>query len=107
MIYALVGGIAFGCAITWFVHRDELKYLREELRSAQGQIAHAVMVDKAIIPPREVEIEPVPPLPPELQSVVDEWESPESRAVEESRIRGWMAEGYGPEAILRQYGAGA
>jgi hypothetical protein len=101
---AILAAFVVGYVLAWWGHREERTYLRDELRVAQAQIAHAVLVDRAVIPPR---FEPVPepePLPSELQSIVQEWESLESRAVEEHKIRGWLAEGWGLKAIQRQYG---
>ena len=105
MIYALVAGLILGCVGTWFVHRDELKYLRTELRAAQDRITGAVFSGEAIVPPRAEEPVEIEPLPSELMECVNQWESPESRALEEHKIRGWLAEGWGNEAILRQYNA--
>jgi hypothetical protein len=105
VIYALAAGLIIGALLTWLVHRDELTYLRSELRVAHAQIAHAVMADGAVIPPRAEEVEPPKPLPGPLVEIVNEWESAESRMVEEHRIRGWLAEGWGVGAILRQYNA--
>lgn len=105
MIYALVAGLIIGAALTWFVHRDELEYLRRELAQATDRLAHARIEKGAEIAPRPVEYEPPEPLPAELQQIVNEWEDPESRAVTESKIRGWIAEGWGNEAILRQFNA--
>lgn len=104
MIYALAGGLVLGVLLTWLVHRDELKYLRTELRVAQAQIAHAVIHQQAVIPPRTEEVEPLEPLSGALKEVIGQWEGAESQAVEEYKIRGYIAEGWGEAAILRQYG---
>lgn len=101
----LAVGLIAGAVATWLVHRGELQYLREELKAAHAQIAHAVLQEGATIPPRIEEPEPLPPLSNALRDLVDQWESPESRAIEEAKIRQWQAEGYGEAAILRQYGA--
>ena len=103
----LATGLAFGALLTWLVHRGELKYLREELKVAHAQIAHAVIQEKAIIPQRLEEVEPIKPLSKELRECVEQWDTPESQAVEEAKIRGWQGEGWGEKAILRQYGANA
>lgn len=100
----LAVGLVIGAALAYFVGWDERRYLRAELRAAQDRIAGAVLTGQAVVPPR---FDPMPepePLPSELQSIVQEWESPESRAVEEHKIRGWLAEGWGLKAIQRQYG---
>ncbi len=107
MIYALVAGLVLGVALTHYVHREERKYLRDELKVAHAQIAHAVMVDHAQIPARYEPAPPVEPLPAELLALIQEWEDPESQAVEEAKIRGWLGEGYKIPAIKRQYGVNA
>ncbi len=103
----LATGLAFGSLMTWLVHRGELKYLRDELRVAHAQRAHAVIQEQAIIPQRLEPIEPIKPLSKKLQAVVDEWYSADSQAVEEAKIRAWQSEGWGEASILRQYGANA
>ena len=107
MIYALAAGLILGTLGTWFVQRDELRFLRKELALATDRLAHARIERGAEIPPRPVEVEPVRPLPPALVDCVTQWDTAESRAVEEAKIRQWLAEGWGQDAILRQYGAGA
>ena len=97
-------GLALGALATWLLQRDERKYLRDELKVAHAQIAHAVIQEGATIPPRFEEPEPVKPLSKTLQAVIDEWESPDSLATKEAEIRHWLGEGWGEEAILRQYG---
>lgn len=99
----LIGGIGFGVACAYNVHRGEIKYLREELKVAHAQIAHAVIQERAVIPERVEPVEPLPPLTKELQECVDQWDTVESRAVEEHKIRGWQAEGWDIKTILRQY----
>ncbi len=98
-------GLTLGALATWLLQRTELHYLRSELRVAHAQIAHAVIQEGATVPPRFEEPAPIEPLSKALQAAVNEWESPESRAVEEAKIRHWQAEGWGEESILRQYGA--
>ena len=98
-------GLALGAVATWLIQRGELKYLRDELRVAHAQIAHAVIQEGAVVPPRYEEPAPIEPLSKTLQAVIDEWESPESRATKEAEIRHWLGQGWGEEAILRQFGA--
>ncbi len=105
MIYALTAGLALGTLATWLLQRTEIKYLRDELRVAHAQIAHAVMKEGAEIPARYEEPEPVEALSNELQECVKQWDSAESQAIEEAKIRQWQAEGWGTKAILRQYEA--
>lgn len=100
-------GLTLGAGATWALQRTHLAYLRDELKAAHAQIAHAVIHDNAEIPARTEEIEPVKPLPKELQAIVDDWEEPESRAVEENKIRSYLAGGYGIPSILRLYGVKA
>ncbi len=100
----LATGLILGALATWLIQRGELKYLRDELKVAHAQIAHAVIQEGATVPPRYEEPEPQPALSKALQEAIDEWESPESRAIQEAKIRQWQSEGYGEEAILRQYG---
>ncbi len=101
----LAFGLATGAAATWLLQRTEIKYLRDELKVAHAQIAHAVLSEGAQIPMRVEEPEPMKPLPAELGEVVHDWEDPESRIIEEAKIRHQLAEGYGVNAILRQYRA--
>ena len=101
----LAASFLVGAIGSTLVHREELKYLRGELRVAHAQIAHAVIHDSAVIPPRIEEVPPLEPLPKELLACVEQWEDAESRAIEEAKIRQWRAEGWGVPAILRQYGA--
>ena len=105
MIYALTIGLALGALATWLLQRTEIKYLRDELRVAHAQIAHAVMSEGATIPARYEEPEPVEPLTKELQACVEQWEDPDSQATEEAKIRQWLAEGRVEGSILRQYEA--
>ena len=105
MTYALLAGLALGALATWLLQRTDIKYLRDELRVAHAQIAHAVMHEGAEIPARYEEPEPLKPLSKALQACVDQWDTAESRAIEEAKIQQWLAEGWGEPAILRQYGA--
>ena len=66
MIYALTAGLLRGALATWLLQRTEIKYLRDELRVAHAQIAHAVMSEGATIPARYEEPEPVEPLTKEF-----------------------------------------
>ena len=98
----LLLGLLAGAAGTWWVQRNELTYLRDELRVAQDRLLHA-WHKEAIIPPRPQEIEPVKPLPPELQAVVNDWDSPESRAAMDTKLRRlFFDQGQGIPAILKQ-----
>lgn len=101
----LAVGLIVGALATWFIQRTEIRYLRDELKVAHAQIAHAVMKEGAEIPARYEEPEPLEPLDSEYQACITQWEDPESQAIEEAKIRGYIAEGYGKTAILRQYGA--
>ncbi len=106
MIYAAAAGLILGVLLSTYIHRGEVKHLREENRIAHAQIAHAVISEGAQIPAR---IEPMPepdPLSEKMQGIVNEWEEgSESRAITEHKIRGYLAEGYGEVAIARQFGA--
>lgn len=100
---ALLLGLLLGGLGVWFLQRQELAYLRAELRIAQDRLLHAWRDDRAVIPPRPVEVEPQKPLPPELQELVNEWESPQARADLETRLRGlYFDKGWGVQAILKQ-----
>ncbi len=101
---SLAIGLIVGALATWLIQRDERRYLREELKVAHAQIAHAVMSEGAQIPARYEEPEPVEPLDSEYQACITQWEDPENQAIEEAKIRSYIAEGYGKPAILRQYG---
>lgn len=98
----LLLGLVAGAGGTWWVQRNELRYLRAELRIAQDRLVHA-WHQQAIIPPRPTEVKPVEALPQELQHFVDDWESPESRAAMETRLRSlYFDQGLGIPAIIRQ-----
>lgn len=97
-------GLVLGAIGTWFIGRDDKNYLRDELKVAHAQIAHAVIQEGAQIPARFEAPEPVEPLTKELQECVEQWEDPENQAIEEAKIRRYQDEGYGIPAILRQYG---
>ena len=103
-IAASVGWVV-GMAGCYVMHYQQMSYLRSELKGTHAQIAHAVLQEGTFVPPITEEIEQPKPLPPELQSVVDEWEDADSRAVEEAKIRQWQVDGWGVKAILRQYEA--
>lgn len=95
--------ICLGAFAAHLTFRAEMQYLREENRIAQDRLLHAWRDDRAVIPPRPVEVEPQKPLPPELQELVNEWESPQSRADLETRLRGlYFDKGWGVQAILKQ-----
>lgn len=98
----LLLGLAAGAAGVWLLQREELTYLRKELAIAQDRLLHAWREDKAVIAPRPVDLQPIEKLPPELQECVDEWESPEARVAEESRLRARLGAGWGVQAILRE-----
>ncbi len=101
---ALAIGLIVGAAATWLLMREDLTYLRNELRVAHAQIAHAVMSEGAQIPARLEEVEPLKPLSAELQACVDQWEGAENQATEEGKIRNWLGQGRDIRSILRQYG---
>lgn len=105
MTYAatLAVGLVLGVLGTWWVVREEIRYLRRELTTATDRLIHARLERGAEVPPRPIETPPPPPLPPELQEIVNQWESPESRMNEEIRIRGLMERGYSTLAILKHY----
>ena len=104
LVIAASIGIVTGAVCAGLVHREELKWLRGELRVAHAQIAHAVIQDHAQVPAR---VEPVPepePLSKALTECIEQWEDADSRAVEEAKVRGYLAEGYSEKAVLKLYG---
>ena len=100
-------GLVVGALATWFIGRDEKRYLRDELKVAHAQIAHAVIQEGAQIPARFEAPEPVEPLTAELMKCVEQWEGAENQVTEEAKIRQWLAEGRKTSSILRQYGVKA
>lgn len=103
---AAFAGLALGYALCYLGYHAERKYLRDELRVAHAQIAHAVIHEHAAVPPRLEPVPPPEPLSSALREAIEEWEDPESRAIQESKIRNWQAEGWGEAAILRQFQGG-
>jgi hypothetical protein len=101
---ALAVGLTLGALATWLLQREQLSYLRSELKVAHAQIAHAVLDQGARVPARLEEVEPLEPLTAELQACVDQWEGPENQATEEAKIRNWLGQGRDMKSILRQYG---
>ncbi len=100
----LAVGLIVGAAATWLLMREDLTYLRDELRVAHAQIAHAVMSEGAQIPARLEEVEPLKPLDSEYQACIQQWEGAENQVIEEAKIRNWIGQGWAKESILRQYG---
>lgn len=97
---AALGGLLLGAGGVWLLREREMRWLREELRIAQDRLLHAWRDDRAVIPPRPIDVVPEEPLPPELQAAVEEWESAESRATQTARFRAALAQGRGVPAIL-------
>ena len=100
-------GIICGAALVWFANRDHQKYLRDELKVAHAQIAHAVMQEGAQVPMRVEEPEPVAALDSDYRACINQWEGAENQLIEEAKIRNWIGQGWGKPAILKQYGVGA
>jgi hypothetical protein len=98
---SLLVGLCLGALGVWWLQRQELVYLRAELKVATDRLVHA-WKEGAVISPRPVETVPVAPLPPELLDAVNEWESPESRLAEEAAFREKLAHGWGVKAILKE-----
>lgn len=97
----LLLGLLLGATATYWLQRAELRYLRSELAIAQDRLLHAWKDDKAVIPPRPVEVTPPPPLPSELMEYVTEWESPDAQATMEARLRHeYFERGRGVMAIM-------
>lgn len=103
-----IAAVAFmlGVASCYLVHRAEIRYLRSELKGTHAQIAHAVMREGAEVPALFEDMPEIEPLSKKLREIVNEWEDADSRAVQEAKIRGWIAEGWGEKAIIRQFQAG-
>lgn len=87
----LLLGLAIGLAVSWWLTRhlrDELAFYRKELATAQDRLVYAWREDRAIPAPRPSEPMRAPEaLPMELQAEVDQWESAETRAGVEAKIR--------------------
>lgn len=95
--------LLLGAAAVWLLQREELTYLRSELRIAQDRLLHAWRDEKALIPPRPEEAPPPPPpIPPELQEYIDAWDSPDSKAATAALIRARLDQGMKPLAIMRE-----
>lgn len=103
LVIVFTAGLLLGGAAVWWLQRQELTYLRKENQVATDRLLHAWREEKAVIPPRPQEVRAVPKLPSELQATVDEWETEESRAVMEQRIRHLHFDrGMGVMAVLKQ-----
>lgn len=100
----LIAGLVVGVCLTKWVDLGELEYLRNALKMAHAQIAHAVLKEGATVPPVHEPTPPPEPLSKALQDAVGEWEGAEAQASTEAKIRQWLAEGYGEAAILKQLG---
>lgn len=102
-ISSLVNLLA-GASATWLVMRDQVRDARDRAELAEDRLYAAWKEDYAI-PARPVEPEPVviEPLPEMLQTLVNDWDSPDTRATLERAMRERMALGFGPKAIVRHY----
>lgn len=107
-LIGFVVGVAAGFVVcrqgfgqTVRVLSDHLKWAREQEAIATDRLVHAWREDNATIAPRPPEPVPPPePLPRVLQEEVDGWETPETRAVVEEKIRGMMRRGFNSTRIL-------
>lgn len=97
----LLGGLALGAFGVWWLQRAELSTLRREKREAEDRLYYAFRDERIVPAPRDIAPVPVLPLSPTLQATVNDWESPEGRAVTEAKIRQMQADGLGEGAILR------
>lgn len=109
----VLGGAAVGAAWTWILREQTFRVLREQivsLRTAEAQATDRLVgawQGGAQIPPRPVDVKPPEPLPPELLERVQEWESAETRAVVERKVREWYFErGWGVPAIVKHLDTG-
>jgi len=101
-------GLAAGAAGCYVLQRPALEYLKAELNWARAEIVSATdrllysWKNDGVTPaPRPLELGPLPDkLPSELQDVVDQWESPESRAAVDQRIRAMLSRGWDPVKII-------
>lgn len=81
--------------------KSEVKVARKEVQEATDRLLYSFKNDNIIPAPRPVDAPPPPqPLPAVLQAEVDQWDSPESRAAVEQRIRGMLQKGLEPVRIL-------
>ncbi|HUT59728.1 MAG TPA: hypothetical protein VNA25_17920 [Phycisphaerae bacterium] len=112
LLYA--AGVGTGIFAIWLAsraplaaQRDVIKYLQDELRVAQDRLLSA-WKEEAVIPPRDAAptSQAFVALPHELQELVDDWESAESRMVMAAKFRVKMAGGLSPAEILREEEAG-
>ena len=104
MIYVAIASFVAGAVLAYLSRLEEIRYLRAELKSAHNQIAHAVIQEHAIIPPREEPIEPIKPLSDKLQETVAQWEGAEAQATTVAAIRKHLSDGYSEKAIINMYG---
>ncbi len=83
-------------------HDDVAATLLKDLHVAEDRL-YAAWQDKAIIPPRPVDVRPAVPLEPELLDEINQWEKAETRAAVESRLRELRGQGLSPAAAVHQY----
>ena len=100
---ALLAGLLLGGGSVWWLQRDELARLRADKREAEDRLFYGFKHESLTPAPRAVEIKPLEALPKELLDEVNQWEDPETRAAEESRLRAmYFDRGMGVQAILRE-----
>lgn len=101
LVISLLVGLLLGAGGTWWLREREMGWLRKELTLATDRLAHAHIDKGALIPPRPVEVKPVEPLPTEIQELVNEWESLETRERMAAKYRAQLDEGRSIMSILR------
>ena len=83
-----LSAIAIGAVGTWFLQRQEIRYLRSEHQKATDRLV-AAWKDGAVVPTREAiePVEPTPDLSPGVRRFIEDFESAEGRATVEARAR--------------------
>lgn len=99
----LLAGLALGSTGVWWLQRAELERWRRDAKEAQDRLFYAWRDEKVVPAPRTTEPAKVEALPAALREYVDQWEDPEVRLEQETRVRSlYFDRGMGEAAVLKE-----